>query len=141
MQTKYKKSDTCVICGEKLFNGKRDGNFLCWKCRKEIEDEILNLLKYKSEYKDNVEDVSLVSTSSWGSSQKTMIIKVKYNYGRNIYIRISTSKVLDINDLNDNDLLVNYLDSEIKVQYALQGNRIEKEIEELKERVKNSEKN
>ena len=27
MQTKYKKSDKCVICGKQIINGKHDGNF------------------------------------------------------------------------------------------------------------------
>ena len=135
MQTKYKKSDTCIICGKQMFNGKRDGNFLCWECEKEIKNYFLDLLKDKSEYKDSIKDVSLFSASSWGSSQKTMIIKIGYNYGRNIYVRTPTSKVLEIKDLNNDDLLINYLDSEIKVQYVLQGSKIDKEIDETRKEL------
>ena len=132
MQTKYKKSDTCVICGKQMFNGKRDRNFLCLECEKEIKNYFLDLLKDKSGYIDNIKDISLFSASSWGSSQKTMIIKIGYDYGRNIYVRIPTSKVLEIKDLNNDYLLINYLDSEIKVQYILQDNKIDKEIEDYK---------
>lgn len=119
MQTKYKKSDTCVICGKQIFNKKLDGKFLCWECKEEVENYFLDLLKNKSEYKDNIKKISLFTTSGWGYSQKTMTIKVGYNYGRNIYVMIPTSKALEIKDLNNNDLLINYLDSEIKVQYVL----------------------
>ena len=137
MQTKCKKSDTCIICGEQIFNKKRDGLFLCLKCKQEIENEILDLLKDKSEYKDSIKDVSLFSASNWGSSQKTMIIKIGYDYGRNIYVRIPTSKVLEVKDLNNDDLLLNYLDAEIKVQYALQGSKIDKKIEDYNNILKN----
>lgn len=66
-----------------------------------------------------------------------MIIKIGYDYGRNIYVRIPTSKVLEVKDLNNDDLLLNYLDAEIKVQYALQGSKIDKKIEDYNNILEN----
>lgn len=126
-QTKYKKSDTCVFCGKKVFNSKRDGNFLCWDCKKIIENEIYDLLKEKSVYKDDIKEVSVYSSSGWGSTHKNTTIKIGYNYGRNIYVILSTAKILEIRDLKDEQLLLDYLESEIKVQYALKGKQINEE--------------
>lgn len=126
-QTKYKKSDTCVICGNPVFNRKRDGNFLCSKCEKEIKNEIYELLKEMSAYKDDIKEVSISSVSNWGSTNKNTTIKIGYNYGRNIYVVFPTAKVLEIRDLKDKDLLFNYLETEIKVKYIVQSNKIEQE--------------
>lgn len=126
-QTKYKKSDTCVFCGEKVFNKKRDGNFLCLDCEKMIEKEIYNLLKEKSVYKDDIKEVSLFSSSGWGSTHKNTTIKIGYNYGRNIYVILPTAKILEIRDLKNEQLLLDYLELEIKVQYALKSVQIDEE--------------
>lgn len=126
-QTKYKKSDTCVFCGENIFNGKHDGKFLCWDCEELIEKEIYDLLKEKSIYKNDIKEVSIFSSSGWGSTHKNTTIKIGYNYGRNIYVILSTSKILEIRDLKDEQLLLGYLESEIKVQYALKGKQIDEE--------------
>lgn len=126
-QTKYKKSDTCVICGNSVFNRKRDGNFLCSKCEKEIKNEIYELLKEMSAYKDDIKEVSISSVSNWGSTNKNITIKIGYHYGRNIYVVLPTAKVLEIRDLKDKDLLFNYLETEIKVKYIVQSNKIEQE--------------
>ena len=126
-QTKYKKSDTCVICGISILNRKRDGNFLCSKCKKEIESEIYNLLKERSDYQDDIKEVSVSSVSNWGSTNKNMTIKIGYHYGRNIYVILSTAKVLEIRDLQDTNLLLDYLESEIKTEYAIQSDKINKE--------------
>lgn len=126
-QTKYKKSDTCVICGISILNRKRDGNFLCSKCEKKIESEIYDLLKEMSNYQDDIKEVSILSVSNWGSTNKNMTIKIGYHYGRNIYVILSTAKVLEIRDLQDTDLLFDYLESEIKTEYAIQSDKINKE--------------
>lgn len=132
-QTKYKKSDTCVICGATVFNRKHDGNFLCYECEKNIEKEIFNLLKDKSQYKDKIKKVSLSSSSSWGSTNKNVIIKIEYEQYNNIYIILSTFKVLEIRDLKDIDLLFNYLEVEINVQYITQTNKFKEMANRIRE--------
>ena len=119
----YTKSDKCLMCGEEIYNSKRDGKFLCLDCRNKIEQELMDILQ-ASEYKEKIKNVSLSTCSSYGSSNKTTTIKVAVEEKRNIYVQIPTDKLLQIRDLEDNELLFEYLEIEIKCQYKLQSNKV-----------------
>ena len=114
----YTKSDKCLICGKKIYNSKRDGNFLCLGCEKEIKQELMNILQ-ASEYKEKIKDVSLFTCSAFGSSNKTTTIKIAAINKKHVYVQIPTDKLLQIRDLHNKELLFEYLEIEIKCQYAL----------------------
>lgn len=118
---KYQKSDKCLKCGNNLFpsNSKRSGRFLCLDCTRNIEQELMELLQ-QTEYKDIIKEVSLVTCSRFGSSHKTTTIVLSIpNQRRWLYIPLSTDKILRIKDLNDESLLLEYLEIEIKCHYTL----------------------
>ena len=126
-QPKYKKSDNCVLCGKQLFNGERDGNCICIFCEDEIKNELYDLLREKSKYGGRIKEISLTTYSKWGRSNKNTTIKIGYDYGRNIYVVLSTSKILEVRELQNEDLLFKYLETEIDIEYMIQSNKIEQE--------------
>lgn len=132
-KTKYTKSDICTICGHKIFNGKRDGRFLCYNCSSTIEKEIFDLLREKSQYKDKIKNVNLLSSSSWGSTNKNTTIKIEYEQYNNIYVILPKFKILEIRDLKNIDLLFNYLEVEINVQYVTQMNKFKQKTNRIEE--------
>ncbi len=119
MNTTYKKSNKCVFCDTEIKQTKRDGKFLCYNCAHDYENKINDLLITSSKYKDKIQNVSVYTYSSYGTSNKTTTIKVLVN--KNIYshayIKIPTHKILETMELNDDNLLLEYIDAEIHTQY------------------------
>lgn len=120
---KYTKSDKCIFCGEEIYNRSKDGLFMCMTCSFKFEQELKKLLLEKSQYADKIKKVSVESKTPFGLSHKTTCIKVEMMIGSNTYVQIPTSRILEIRELNDTDLLFKYIEMEIKVQYALSWNK------------------
>jgi hypothetical protein len=116
---KYKKSDFCLLCNTPVTNHKRDGLFMCDNCTTALENEIKELLTKRSTFANKIVNVNAVTVSAFGASNKTLCITVSMAQWSNVYVQIPTSKILEIRDLGDVDLLFEYIEAEIKVQYAL----------------------
>ena len=116
----YTKSDKCLICGKDIYNGSKDGKFLCYNCQRTTEEKISNLLK-ESKYAEQIKHVDISSYSRYGAeSHKTITIKVAIpDTKRHVYVKIDTDKFFHICQLMDKQLLFDYLEIEIKCQYAL----------------------
>jgi len=128
MKTYYIKSNKCKVCKQELQQTKHDGLFLCADCCCKLEKQIKSLLEEKSEYGEYIQDVSLNYLTNFGKcSNKTTYIKIK-----NYYLELPTYKLMEIIELNpdiaNNDLLLEYLNIEIKIYTLYKDKLLQDEI-------------
>jgi len=131
--TKFKKSDYCVICGEKIIQSIRDGKFLCNDCLTVYQKRIFDLLK-TSKYKDKICNVNGYTCSNYGTSNKNTIIKISINrnFIGHVYVKIPTYKIFELIELQNDKILLEYLVAEIDVQYITQIKKYkEKELKKF----------